>query len=649
MREQELFLAADAALRRLLEIQSGADENLGIGRLPMGPCSAEQMSMALQQRGWIARPVRMLPGSLKSLECPFLAETDDGRWALVLQARGQRVRMQGEGASVWVHLERLKARLGNWVVEARPGPAAEKSLLRRIATHLKRRKRLILWIGASSLGIQALGLATPQLTRVAVDYGFASSDLSLLSIMAIGLLLAAGFQALMGLSRQLVILLLETRLETELGGDYLFHVLSLPFSALRKRRLSEFLQGMQGLDSSRQMLTEKVLGSVLDGSLAVLYVIVMLISMPGPACGVILAALLMALIAFLVGRAQEPLQREGIQSRIRERGYLIEMLKGVATCKSANAESLSLGKWTRFLKEELHFTLKNQRVGLWNETGLLGVRELLLAGVLIWGGSLVLDGQAKIGSLMAFIQMSSVFMGSVLSLTQAYLSWVNLKPQLAKTEEFLVEASEPASRRQPPMSVSGPITVEDVWFRYAPEGPWVLRGYSLVVAPGEKKWIKAPSGFGKSTLLRLLAGLERPERGAVRLGGIDPSEIRPEIVYLPQMVQMHGGSILENMQILSGGCSKDRLKEAAEASGLAAVIETLPMGYNTIMSLGGTNLSGGQRQLVAFTAAMASNANLVLLDEALANLDWTIRKSLRGNPWFEGKTVIYASHDSSFS
>lgn len=648
MPEFQSFLSPQEALRHLDEMSNGVRQGGRLSEFPHGPWSAEQMAGALQQMGWIARPVRASLDDLRSIECPFLAEAKAGGWALVLQVRGRRLRVQGITGPGWLSRKEFEKSLGSWIVETRPEPPTEKSLIGRLLLHLKRRRQLILWVGVSSLGIQLIGLGIPQLTRIAMDYGFSSSNPSLLTLVAVGLLLGAGFQALIGLSRQLIILLLETRLETEIGADYLFHVLNLPFSVLRKRRLSEFLQGMQGLDSSRQMLTEKALGAALDGSLALLYVAVMFVSMPGPALGVLLVALLMALMAFLVGRAQETVQREGIRARIRERGYMVEILKGIATCKSANAEALCLGQWTRLLKEELGLTLRNQRIGLWNEIGLIGIRELLLAGVLIWGGYLVLRGQAKIGSLMAFIQMASVFLGSVLSTTQAYLSWVNLKPQLAKTEEFLAETPEPPSRRGPSIPVMGPIRVENVWFRYSPTGPWVLRDYSLAVEPGEKKWIKAPSGFGKSTLLRLLAGLERPEHGSVRLGGIDPSETRPELVYLPQTIRMQGGSILENMQILSGGCSKGRLREAAEASGLAPVIEKLPMGYNTILALGGANLSGGQRQLVALTAAMASKANLILLDEAFANLDWNIRQSLGGNPWLDGKTIIYASHDSSF-
>ncbi len=125
------------------------------------------------------------------------------------------------------------------------------------------------------------------------------------------------------------------------------------------------------------------------------------------------------------------------------------------------------------------------------------------------------------------------------------------------------------------------------------------------------------------------------------------SRAYPSCFYLPQFTQIYAGSILDNLRFLSGGgVDYDCLMEAAEATGLDDLVGALPMGYDTLLAQGGANLSGGQRQLVALTAVMASDRRLVLLDEAMANLDWVSRAWLHGSPWFRDKTVIYASHDA---
>jgi ABC-type bacteriocin/lantibiotic exporter with double-glycine peptidase domain len=173
-----------------------------------------------------------------------------------------------------------------------------------------------------------------------------------------------------------------------------------------------------------------------------------------------------------------------------------------------------------------------------------------------------------------------------------------------------------------------------------------LKGYSLRVELGERRWIHAPSGFGKSTLLRIIAGLYPPDQGLVSVGGLAPADAKSQLVYLPQFVQLYGGSILENLRLLSGGANHDRLMAAAETTGLGQLAQTLPMGYNTVLPQGGGSLSGGQRQLVALTAVMASDRKLLLLDEAMANLDWMSRDWLHQSDWFRDRTIIYASHEA---
>ena len=78
----------------------------------------------------------------------------------------------------------------------------------------------------------------------------------------------------------------------------------------------------------------------------------------------------------------------------------------------------------------------------------------------------------------------------------------------------------------------------DAWFRYTPEGPWILKGYDLSVEPGKKLVLQGPSGYGKSTILRLLAGLYVPERGSISISGRDSDAARRGVLYLPQFVQL---------------------------------------------------------------------------------------------------------------
>ena len=608
---------------------------------------APGLAALLNAAGWVARPVKVEADLLDRLDGVTLVEAEGGGWLLVRPGPAGICQVRGpEGAWEAHPLAAVRASLGAWALEARPAAAPGLGFYGRLLASLARRRALLGSILGASALLQLLTLLVPQGTRLALDRALPSGARSLLTLVALGLAVLALFQAWTGWLRQRCVLHLETLVEAELGQDFIGHVLSLPYPVLQRHRLGELLQAREGLDAARDLFTTTVLGNLLDGMMACFTLAVMAGMMPGPTLAVALISLALVGLVVGVGRVQEGLMRRRVAAQVAEQGYLVELLKGVATVKAAGAESKGFARWRSLLGEHLAVNLQHQRVGLWHEVGLDGLRQGASVLVLVWGGRLVLEGDLQVGTLMAFAMLASTFMGGMLGLAQAYLTWRAVRPQLALTRELLDESPEVPPLPGSGAPVDGTIEIEDLWFRYGPDLPWVLKGYSLRVEPGEKRWIHAPSGFGKTTLLRVLAGLCTPERGAVRLGGRSPAEVRGHLVYLPQSTQLYGASILENLRLLSGGASTERLLEAARTSGLEAFVQDLPMGYHTVISPGGGNLSGGQRQLVALTAAMASEARLLLLDEAMANLDWATRRWLHDSPWFEGKTVIYASHDA---
>jgi ABC-type bacteriocin/lantibiotic exporter with double-glycine peptidase domain len=168
---------------------------------------------------------------------------------------------------------------------------------------------------------------------------------------------------------------------------------------------------------------------------------------------------------------------------------------------------------------------------------------------------------------------------------------------------------------------------------------------NLQVPIGAFHHLKGPSGSGKSTFLRLLAGLYSPDSGRIGIGSLDIAAAAPYMAFLPQFPHLYSGSILENLKIFSGEATQDHLVAVARDTGLDAWVSTLPMGYQTIAASGGENFSGGQRQLVSLSGTLASNRQILLLDEAMSNLDWVSRNQILKCPQFLNRTVIYASHE----
>ena len=315
-----------------------------------------------------------------------------------------------------------------------------------------------------------------------------------------------------------------------------------------------------------------------------------------------------------------------------------------ATVKAAGAEVQALDRWSGPFMKAQAWELQRQRRGLCSEVGLDAVRHLLLGALLLEGGRRVLVAELSIGSLFAFLQMAGSLTDTFQTAASLWVAFALGRPQVARAQEILsLEPERPAPPRPVPATLD--LRLEDVWFRYGPEAPWVIRGLQLHVAAGSHVGLCRPSGAGKTTTLRLAAGLLEPERGQVLLGGRPPREFRDQVVYLPQAGQIYGVSLLENLRIHSGQAPLEQLMAAASASGLARFAAALPMGYETILAPGGGNISGGQRQLILLTAAMATERRVLILDEAFANLDALGRSEILQGSWLHGKTVLFAGHD----
>lgn len=599
----------------------------------------------LRRHGFMVREVQPSIAELNFLGLPALMRQGGDIWYVLLERGRYETRVLDSEGERTVPIDALAATFEGPALEITEAMPWRKKVLRLIGPVLLREKGVLVQVALASLGLQLLALAMPQFTRIAMDRAIPEGAGALLQLVVLGLVLTALGRAWVGWLREQAVLFLESRLETIISRGYLSHLLSLPFPFLNKKTLGDLLQAQAGLGAARDLLTEHLVGAVLDGALALLYLVAMWVSLGGPTLLVVGVSLGLATVTLIIGRMQAAIQRQEVEGRTKEYGYLVELIRGIATLKSAGAEELGVRRWMGHLTAWMGLSLQRQRLGIWSEVGLEGVRQGTSAALLIWGGKLVLDGGLKVGSLMAFLQMASGFLGAVLGLAHAYLGLELLRPQLARVDAILEVDPEPLPPVQVPATL-GPVVLEDVWFRYGEDLPWVLKGYNLRVEPGEKCWLKAPSGFGKSTLLRLMAGLYTPQRGNLTIGGLKPSEVRSRLVYLPQFVQLYGGSVMDNLKLFSGGIPRSKIVEASEASGLASVVEGWPMGYETILSQGGGSFSGGQRQLVALTAVMASDRPLLLLDEAMANLDWLRRSWISDSPWFEGRTLIYASHDA---
>ncbi len=632
------------ALWRLLE-SKGAEIPLHQLKDRLGADdSPEGMVRELRGQGFQALPVQVQWNELAYLNSPTLLQTETGQWILLREWQDPWMVLEGRNGRLLLLPEQGLTVLSGLALDLSPSLPLEGGLWRRFYGLLEANRRRLIHVGLAGLGLQLLALLAPWLTGLVMDRALPEGAASLLNLMALGVVVVAGFRGWLGWLRQRLVLYLVTHVEIAAERSFLEHLLSLPFPFLQKKSLGECLQAFTGVVITRELLGEVFLGAVFDALMAIGYLVVMAFRWPEAAGVAVFVAVGMGALAALVGRAQARQQALEVDVRVKEQGYLTEVIKGIGTLKATGAEMTSLQRWMKLLRKANGFNLARERLGLWPAVGLEVLQQGLTIVLLVWGGKLILQGELTVGGLFAVVAMSAGFLAAVQGLVSAYLALLILRPQLAKTLEILEVKPESPCSGLPPNATSGPVVMEEVWFRYGPGQPWVLTGHQLVVEPGRLQTLTGPSGTGKSTLLRLLAGLYVPERGTISIGGLEPMAARHQLLYLPQFVQLYGGTLLENLRLFSGHASLEKLLEAAEATGLAQLIQQLPMGLQTILPQGGGSLSGGQRQLIALTAAMASQRPLLLLDEPMANLDAHLSRRLFEVLAGSHKTICLAAH-----
>lgn len=528
--------------------------------------------------------------------------------------------------------------------------AKPKRLWRRYLAPLRKNWKLVSKAISISLFLRALALALPILTAVVVDRIIPHHNLNALSIVTFGLAALVLFSGLSNVMRSYLLVGIRAGFDEHMMLNFFEHLIHLPFPFFETRSTGDLLVRIASNTAVRDTLSQQSLMLFSDVVFAMTYLILMLLFSIPLTLIVLVLMMISVLIAYWTIKALRPLIAREIQAQTKSQSYLIEMVRGVETVKTAATENRVFDRWRTLFLAQLKASISRDRrssliSGVASAANMAGPLILLIAGT-----TLVLNQQLTLGEMLGFNALAASFLAPLNSLVSNIQSFQLVGVHLDRLDDIF-EAPREAQLQSSCMKLKlrGCVSVENVSFQYGPRSPNVIHSVSLNVSPGMMVAVVGATGSGKSTLAKLLTGLYKPTSGKIYFDGVDIDHldlyaVRSQLGVVPQGAFLFDDTIRNNIAFHDPGLSLGNIKRAAQLAEISQDIEGMPMGYDTLISETGRNLSGGQRQRLCIARGLVHDPRILLFDEATNELDSETEMRIYSNLASYGCTQIVIAH-----
>ena len=507
----------------------------------------------------------------------------------------------------------------------------------------------------ASFFINLFALALPLFIMNVYDRVVPNHSITTLWVLASGITIVFCFDFIMKMLRAYFIDTASKRIDVQLSAQIFEQVLAMKM-AVRPRSVGALANTIQAFEMFRDFITSATITTVIDLPFVIMFIF-FIATIGGPLAWIpLLVAPAVIFVGWLLQTPLTSLVKQTYKHATEKQAMLYESINGIETIKGISAESTLQQRWERIIGRTAKLNVKLRFLSNIVINFSTFCQYLASIGVVIFGVYLIVEGDLTTGGLIACTILTGralAPMAQVASLLTRYHQSVTALESLNKIMEAPTERTKEKQYLARP-NLQGNFEFKDVHFSYPSQKTPTLRNIHLKIKAGEKVAIIGRIGSGKTTLEKLIVGLYQADQGTLtvdetEINQIDPSEIRRQIAYVPQEIELFYGTIRENITLGAPFIEDAAIQQAAQISTVTEFINQHPEGYDRNVGEHGQCLSGGQKQCIALARALLLNPNILVMDEPTNAMDDKTELMIKNNlkQHLLNKTLILVTHRAS--
>ncbi len=479
------------------------------------------------------------------------------------------------------------------------------------------------------LAVTGIGLLTPRLTNILFsDILTSGSEQALLGI-SVFMIFATVSGLLFEAIQALITARIGTKLSLSVEAATMMRLMSLPADFFKQYSSGELSNRSQYINGLCTQMVNMALSTGLSSLFSLLFLTQIFVYAPSLVSPALMITFLTLAVSLLQVFIQMGITQKRMEAASKESGLSYQLISGIQKIRLSGAERRAFAKWGKNYAVEAELQYNPP---LFLKVSSVITLSISLVGTIVMYASAVKSG-VSVSEYYAFNAAYGMVTSAFFALAGVAADAAQIRPTLEMARPILEAEPEVAEDKQVLNRLAGGIELNNVTFRYTEDMPPVLDDLSLKIRPGQYVAIVGKTGCGKSTLMRIMLGFETPQKGAVYYDGrdmknIDLKSLRKKIGVVMQNGKLFTGDIFSNITISAPWLTLDDAWEAAEISGIADDIRSMPMGMNTLIAEGQGGISGGQRQRLLIARAIAPKPKILMFDEATSALDNLTQKQV---------------------